>query len=24
VTFVRQVFLGDTYDLVARFSPGAR
>ncbi|CBA16210.1 putative transcription_regulator_protein_hth transcription regulator [Xanthomonas albilineans GPE PC73] len=24
VTFVRQVFLGDTYDLVARFSPGGR
>ncbi|MBN6152525.1 histidine utilization repressor [Xanthomonas sp. AmX2] len=24
ITYVRQVFLGDTYDLIARFSPGGR
>ncbi|MEE7567536.1 UTRA domain-containing protein, partial [Xanthomonas sp. Kuri4-3] len=24
VTYVRQVFLGDAYDLVARFAPGLR
>ena len=24
ITWVRQMFLGDAYDLVARFAPGAR
>ena len=24
ITWVRQMFLGDAYDLVARFAPGSR